>query len=368
MRRGLIRVLTEANTMSESEAPTAKPSGHWEARSAEPSDAGLRVDRWLSSWTELSRARIKTLIEDGQVRVDGDIIRKMTGKIVPGREYAVYVPPPVDDTPTPENIPLSILYEDEYLIVLDKQSNLTVHPAPGSRSGTLVNALLYHCADSLSGIGGVMRPGIVHRLDKDTSGVMVVAKCDQAHRGLAEQFAKHSMERAYICLVRGRPNPRSGRVETRLARAPHDRKKMAVVRGTNNKPHASEHGRHAVTHYQTLRGFGQRKNNSVGTPMVAEVECRLETGRTHQIRVHMAHLNAPLLGDPLYGNQKAFLSDKSDVELRVRESVANFKRQALHARLLGFTHPVTKEVLSFETPPPADYQALVDALSELPRT
>jgi 23S rRNA pseudouridine1911/1915/1917 synthase len=176
------------------------------------------------------------------------------------------------------------------------------------------------------------------------------------------------MERAYICLVRGRPNPRNGRVETRLARAPHDRKKMAVVRGTNNKLHFSEHGRHAITHYKTLRGFGQKKNSSVGTPMVAEVECRLETGRTHQIRVHMAHLNTPLLGDPLYGNQKAFLSDKSEVEERVRESVANFKRQALHARLLGFTHPVTKEELSFETPPPADYQALIETLSELPRT
>lgn len=353
--------------MNEDTSP-AKPAGHWETRSAEDGDAGLRVDRWLSSWTELSRARIKGLIEDGQVRVDGNIIGKVTGKIIPGREYAVYVPPPVDDTPTPENIPLSILYEDEYLIVLDKQSGLTVHPAPGTRAGTLVNALLYHCADSLSGIGGVMRPGIVHRLDKDTSGVMVVAKCDQAHRGLAKQFAKHTMERAYICLVRGRPNPRIGRVETRLARAAHDRKKQAVVRGTNNNIYFSDHGRHAVTHYKSLRGFGQRKNASVGTPMVAEVECRLETGRTHQIRVHMAHLNCPLLGDPLYGNQKAFLSDQSDVEARVRESVASFKRQALHARSLGFIHPVTKEELMFETPPPADYQALVDSLSELPRT
>ena len=343
-------------------------AGHWQARTAEETDSGTRVDKWLAGWTELSRARIKALIEDGQVRADGDIIGKVTGKIVAGREYAVFVPPPVDDTPTPENIPISILFEDEHLIVLDKSSGLTVHPAPGSRSGTLVNALLHHCADSLSGIGGIMRPGIVHRLDKDTSGVMVVAKTDKAHRGLAKQFAKHTIERAYICLVRGRPNPRSGHVATRLARAPHDRKKQAVVRGTDNNLDFTDHGRHAVSHYETLRGFGQKKHSSVGTPVVAEVECRLETGRTHQIRVHMAHLGAPLLGDPLYGNQKAFLSDKSEIEARVRDSVASFKRQALHARLLGFIHPVTKEELSFETPPPADYQALVASLSELPRS
>ncbi len=344
------------------------PGGRWETRTAEETDAGQRVDRWLSSWTELSRARIKSLIESGQVRAGGDIIGKSTGKIKPGVEYAVFVPPPVDDTPKPEDIPLSILFEDDQLIVLDKPSGLTVHPAPGSRSGTLVNALLHHCADSLSGIGGVMRPGIVHRLDKDTSGVMVVAKSDKAHRGLAKQFAKHSIERAYVCLVRGRPNPRAGRVATRLARSPHDRKKQAVVRGTDNDLDASDHGRHAVTHYETLRGFGQARLGSVGTPVVSELECRLETGRTHQIRVHMAHVGCPLLGDPLYGNHKAFLSDKSPEAVAVREAVAAFKRQALHARLLGFIHPVTKEELSFETPPPADYQALVGILSGLPRS
>lgn len=345
---------------------TELASASWEARTAEDGDAGQRVDKWLSSWTELSRARIKALVESDCVRADGTLIRKLTGKVKPGVEYAVHVPPPVDDTPTPEDIPLSILYEDEYLIVIDKPSGLTVHPAPGSRSGTLVNALLFHCADSLSGIGGVMRPGIVHRLDKDTSGVMVVAKTDAAHRGLAKQFAKHTMERAYICLVRGRPNPRSGTIATRLARAPHDRKKQAVVRGTNNDLDASDHGRHAITHYAGLRGFGQKKNASVGTPVVAEVECRLETGRTHQIRVHMAHIGCPLLGDPLYGNHKSFLSDKSEIESRVRDAVATFKRQALHARSLGFIHPVTKEELLFETLPPADYQALVAALESLP--
>lgn len=345
-----------------------RPEGQWQTRVAVENDAGMRLDRWLSGWTELSRARIKTLIEEGRVRVNGDLVGKTTSKVQAEVEYAVFVPPPVDDTPTPENIPLSILFEDEELIVLDKPSGMTVHPAPGSRSGTLVNALLYHCADSLSGIGGVMRPGIVHRLDKDTSGVMVVAKTDKAHRGLAKQFAKHSIERAYICLVRGRPNPRAGTVRTRLARSVHDRKKQAVVRGTDNNLEASEHGRHAVTHYSTLRGFGQKRGGSVGTPVVAELECRLETGRTHQIRVHMAHIGCPLLGDPLYGNQKAFLSDRSTEELMVRESVATFKRQALHARLLGFIHPTTKEHLSFETAPPQDYEALVAALSSLPRS
>ncbi|MEM9599996.1 MAG: RluA family pseudouridine synthase [Pseudomonadota bacterium] len=343
-------------------------TGHWQTRIAEAPDAGERVDKWLSGWTELSRARVRNLVENEHVRADGDIIYKVTGKVREGVEYAVLVPPPVDDTPKPENIPLSILFEDDHLIVIDKPSGLTVHPAPGSRAGTLVNALLYHCADTLSGIGGVMRPGIVHRLDKDTSGVMVVAKTDKAHRGLAKQFARHTIERAYVCLVRGRPNPRSGRIATRIARASHDRKKQSVVRGTDDNLDASDHGRHAITHYKSLRGFGQKKNASIGTPVVAEVECRLETGRTHQIRVHMAHIGCPLLGDPLYGNQRAFLSNRSEVESRVRDAIATFKRQALHARLLGFTHPVTKDVLSFETEPPLDYQALVASLSELTRS
>lgn len=342
-------------------------NAHWDARTPEPSEAGERLDKWLSGWTELSRARIRALIEDGKVRANGDIVIKPTTKIKTNVEYAVNIPAPVDDTPKPENIPLSILFEDEHLIVIDKPSGLTVHPAPGSRNGTLVNALLYHCADSLSGIGGVMRPGIVHRLDKDTAGVMVVAKHDKAHRGLAKQFAKHSIERAYVCLVRGRPNPRSGTIRSRLARSAHDRKKQAVVRGTVDNLDASDHGRHAVTHYKSLRGFGQKKNASVGTPVVAEVECRLETGRTHQIRVHMAHIGCPLLGDPLYGNQRAFLSDKSEIESKVRQSVADFKRQALHARLLGFIHPMTKEALTFETPPPADYLRLLASLETLPR-
>ena len=339
---------------------------HWETRLASEEDAGERLDKWLSSWTELSRSRIKSLVESGHVRADGDIISKVTAKVRPDIEYAVHVPPPVDDTPKPENIPLDILFEDDHLIILNKPSGMTVHPAPGSRSATLVNALLYHCADSLSGIGGVLRPGIVHRLDKDTTGVMVVAKDDKTHRGLSKQFAKHSIERIYTCLVRGAPKPRSGSVISRLARSPHDRKKQAVVNGTVNDIEASDVGRHAITHYRYQKGFGKAQHGSIGTPRISRIDCQLETGRTHQIRVHMAHINCPLLGDPLYGKQRAYASSNHPAEEAVRIAVANFKRQALHARHLGFIHPITKEELAFETELPIDMQKLVDVLSELP--
>ena len=268
-------------------------TGSWETRIAEEADSGERLDKWLSSWTELSRSRIRGLVETGNVRAGGDIIGKVTTKVRADIEYAVRVPPPVDDTPQPEDIPLDILFEDDHLIVLNKSSGMTVHPAPGSRSATLVNALLFHCADSLSGIGGVMRPGIVHRLDKDTSGVMVAAKTDKAHQGLSKQFAKHSIDRIYTCLVRGAPKPRSGRVTSRLARSPHDRKKQAVVRGTLNDIEASDVGRHAVTHYRFVKGYGRAQHSSIGTPKISQIDCQLETGRTHQIRVHLPILAAP---------------------------------------------------------------------------
>jgi 23S rRNA pseudouridine1911/1915/1917 synthase len=335
-------------------------------RTAESEDAGERLDKWLSGWTELSRARIRDLVESGNVRADGNIATKVTAKVRADIEYGVLVPPPVDDTPQPEDIPLDILFEDGHLIVLNKPAGMTVHPAPGSRSATLVNALLHHCADSLSGIGGVMRPGIVHRLDKDTSGVMIAAKTDKAHRGLSKQFAKHSIERVYTCLVRGAPKPRSGTIISRLARSPHDRKKQAVVRGTMNDINASDVGRHAVTHYAFLRGFGRAQTASIGTPKISQLDCRLETGRTHQIRVHLAHIGCPLLGDPLYGKQRAFVTSNHPAEEIVRASIADFKRQALHARHLGFIHPVTKEEMAFDSPLPPQMQALVDALVDLP--
>ena len=242
---------------------------------------------------------------------------------------------------------------------------MTVHPAPGSSSGTLVNALLYHAKDSLSGIGGVARPGIVHRIDKDTSGLLVVAKSDKVHHHLSRQFAKHSVNRVYNCLVRGCPKPKDGRIETRLARSPNDRKKQAVVRGTFGNMEASEHGRHAITNYTFIKGFGQTPSASIGTPLISQVECRLETGRTHQIRVHMAHMGCPLIGDPTYGRQRAFKTAKSQDEILLREALSGFKRQALHATHLGFIHPITKEEMNFHLPFPPDLQQLQDILEKL---
>jgi len=340
--------------------------GTWQTRIAEERDVGARLDKWLSGWTELSRARIRTLVEAGHVRANGDLVTKVTTKIKAEIEYAVHVPPPVDDTPKPENIPLDILFEDDHVIVVNKPSGMTVHPAPGSRSATLVNALLYHCADTLSGIGGVMRPGIVHRLDKDTSGVMIVAKSDKAHRHLSKQFAKHSIDRVYVCLARGVPKPRSGSVVSRIARSASDRKKQAVVRGTINNLDATDHGRHAITHYQFIKGYGRAQHASVGTPKISELECRLETGRTHQIRVHLAHIGCPLLGDPLYGKQRAFLTNKKPDEMAVIEALSTFKRQALHARRLGFIHPESKEEMVFEAAIPPDMANLRELLAALP--
>jgi len=340
-------------------------TAQWHTKTAEADDQGQRVDKWLAGWTGLSRSRIRALIEAGEVRADGDIIHETTHKTREGAEYAVHVPPPVDDTPHPENIPLDIIFEDDQLIVVNKAAGMTVHPAPGSRSATLVNALLFHCKDSLSGIGGVMRPGIVHRIDKDTSGLLVVAKTDRAHNYLSRQFAKHSVERRYICFTRHAPKPRTGQIASRLARSQHDRKKQVVVRGTLGDIDASEHGRHAITNYKWLAGYGQKPNAALGSPQVSKIECRLETGRTHQIRVHMAHIGCPLLGDPLYGKQRAFLTTKNDGERAVIEALANFKRQALHAASLGFKHPVSKEKLHFEQEMPEEMLRLQAALEGL---
>lgn len=327
--------------------------------------AGQRLDKWLAGWTKLSRSRVRALIEGESVRANGDLVTNPSAKVKTGLEYAVFIPPPVDDTPLPEDIPLDILFEDDHLIVVNKPAGMTVHPAPGSRSATLVNALLHHAKDSLSGIGGVLRPGIVHRIDKDTSGILVVAKSDMAHQRLSRQFAKHSVERVYICFTRSAPKPREGSLESRLARSPHDRKKQAVVRGTMGNIDASEHGRHAITNYKVIEGYGQQPGAAVGMPQVSKIECRLETGRTHQIRVHLAHAGCPLLGDPLYGKQRAFLTTKNPVELAVKEALSTFKRQALHAAVLGFIHPITKEALRFEQALPPDMAALEAVLSGL---
>ena len=353
--------------MTDRPIPLSPKKASWQAQEPDADAIGLRLDKWLSNWTGLSRSRVKTLLEDGHVREDGNIITSGTAKVKQDIEYAILIPPVVDDTPQAENIPLDIVYEDDQLIVINKSAGMTVHPAPGSRSATLVNALLYHCKDTLSGIGGVMRPGIVHRLDKDTSGVLVVAKTDRAHRYLSKQFAKHTIERIYTLFARGAPKPRSGRIESRIARSPHDRKKQAVVRGTLGNMDISEHGRHAVTHYEYQRGFGQQSHAAIGTPKVSQLNCQLETGRTHQIRVHMAAIQCPLLGDPLYANQRGFLTANKPDEAALREAIAKFKRQALHAKHLGFKHPITKEMMTFEADMPADMKELEKALLGLKR-
>jgi 23S rRNA pseudouridine1911/1915/1917 synthase len=308
-------------------------------------DAGLRLDKILSRrLPDLSRARLQALIAEGRVSREGTPITDGSVRALPG-EYEIAVPPPAPADPEPEAIPLAVLYEDADLIVVDKPAGMAVHPAPGSERGTLVNALLHHCGTSLSGIGGVARPGIVHRIDKETSGVMVAAKSDAAHQGLSALFATHDIERVYIALTRGAPWPLRGAIEGAIARSTSDRKKMAIVKSG---------GRHAVTHYVVEQAFGAGEK-----PLAARVACRLETGRTHQIRVHLASKGAPCLGDPVYG------SGQPAEQVRAAIAATGLKRQALHAAVLGFRHPVTGEDLRFESPLPADMAQLEARLRDL---
>jgi 23S rRNA pseudouridine1911/1915/1917 synthase len=317
--------------------------------SLEPSAIGLRLDKALAlAFPDLSRARIQALIAEGAVSFGDHVLANGSAKAVAG-EYVILVPPVVSATPLPEAIPLTVLFEDGDLIVVDKPAGMAAHPAPGSETGTLVNALLAHCGDSLSGIGGVARPGIVHRLDKDTSGVMVAAKSDRAHAGLSALFATHDIERTYIALTRGAPSPARGRIETRLGRSTHDRKKMAVLKSG---------GREAITDYVVERVFGVPAKAGAA-PLAARVACTLHTGRTHQIRVHMASKGAPILGDAVYG------SGSPAASVRAAIAEAGLTRQALHAAVLGFVHPVTGEALRFETAPPEDMRALQSLLSAM---
>ena len=310
---------------------------------------GARLDKALANiFPALSRARLHALLAEGVVTRDGLPVSGASSKALPGL-YAVAMPPIVSATPQPEAIPLTVLFEDAHLIVIDKPSGMAVHPAPGSETGTLVNALLHHCATSLSGIGGVARPGIVHRLDKHTSGVMVAAKSDAAHAGLSALFAAHDIERTYIALTRGTPLPEKGRIMSNLGRSTGDRKKMAVLKFG---------GREAITDYEVDQVFGA-PGKPGAPPMAARVSCTLHTGRTHQIRVHMASRGAPLLGDPVYGSG----SPANPVKAAI--AAAGLTRQALHAAILGFIHPVTGETLRFETPPPDDMKALEDNLAAL---
>jgi 23S rRNA pseudouridine1911/1915/1917 synthase len=303
-----------------------------------------RLDKVLAQrLPTLSRARLQALMAQGALTRDG---APPSTKALPGL-YQLRVPLPAAAEPQAQNIPLVVLYEDAHLIVIDKPAGMAVHPAPGTYDGTVVNALLHHCADSLSGVGGVARPGIVHRLDKDTSGVMVAAKTDAAHAGLSALFEAHDLDRLYIALARGAPRPPRGTITTQIGRSSHDRKKMAVLRSG---------GREAITHYGVDRTFGPQER-----PLASQVSCRLETGRTHQIRVHLASKGSPVLGDPVYGSGAPSTS--------VRDAIAQsgLTRQALHAAVLGFRHPVTGELLRFETHLPADMAHLLSLLEALDR-
>lgn len=303
----------------------------------EPAHAGWRLDRALAAAVPtLSRERLKALIRSGAVEAGGKAVRDPATKVRGEEALRVAVPEPAPAHNEAQDIPLKIVFEDEHLLVVDKPAGLVVHPAAGNLDGTLVNALLHHCGGSLSGIGGVARPGIVHRIDKDTSGLLVVAKTDVAHEGLAKQFAAHSIDRRYHAIVNGVPKAAQGSVDAPLARSATNRKKIAIVEGNR--------GKRAVTHWRRLNVLKD----------AALVECRLETGRTHQVRVHMASIGHPLLGDPVYDR-----SGKMHAKLL---NELQFHRQALHAAELGFIHPVTKNRLSFSSAMPPDMQELFNRL------
>ncbi len=303
---------------------------------------GTRLDRFLIDATEgVSRTYLQRLIRDGAVAVNGEVGKQPSYVLRDGDRVCLTLPPPRPlDTAKPERIPLDILHEDSHLIVLNKPAGMLVHPANGVNVGTLVNALLSHCTD-LSGIGGVERPGIVHRLDKGTSGVLVVAKTDVVHRGLSAQFERHSIARQYVAVVCGAPTETGGTIDTRIARSRRDRRRMTTVKTG---------GRHAVTHYTVLERY----------PQFALVQLTLETGRLHQIRVHLQGIGHPVVGDAVYGGEQRALNDADTPELK--QAISQLKRQALHARLLGFEHPATGEHLTFSAEMPEDMQRVVDAL------
>lgn len=320
---------------------------------AAASEAGMRLDRFLADHLAgVSRSRVQTLIRNGRVSDASGTLEDPGYKVKPGQTIAVHLPPLESPLPLPEAIPLAIVYEDGDLIVIDKPAGLVIHPAAGHASGTLVNALLAHCGDSLSGIGGVKRPGIVHRLDKDTSGLLVVAKTDAAHAGLSEQIAAHGadgrMTRRYAALAWGVPRHARGRIEADLARSGASRTKIAVVKGGS--------GRHAVTHY----AVGERYEGADGKPLASLLACTLETGRTHQIRVHLAHIGHPIMGDAVYATH--FAASARRLSDPAQEALAALGRQALHASHLGFVHPGTGRRMSFDSPLPAAMQRLADAL------
>lgn len=307
-------------------------------------DAGGRLDRTLAAaLPDLSRSRIKGLVQAGCVQAGGATITDPAYRVKQGQELGVTVPAPEDATPQGQAIALDVVHEDDDIIVIDKPAGLVVHPAPGHRDNTLVNALIAHCGESLSGIGGVRRPGIVHRLDMNTSGLIVAAKTDAAHAHLSAQFAEHTIARKYRAVVWGVASPAAGSIEGNIGRHPGNRKKMAIV---------TRGGRPARTSYRTLRAFGTA---------ASLLECRLDTGRTHQIRVHLAAQGHPLIGDSVYGGGRA--ARRRALPENVQAELKSIARQALHARLIGFRHPTSGQWLEFLSPDPIDIKGLIDALA-----
>jgi 23S rRNA pseudouridine1911/1915/1917 synthase len=310
-----------------------------------------RLDKALATtFPDISRARFQKLIADEKVLVDGKVAHDANLKLRPGQSLCVTLPPPEPAEPQPEHMDLEIIHEDKHLIVINKPPGVVVHPAAGHASGTLVNALLAHCGESLSGIGGVRRPGIVHRLDKDTSGLLVVAKNDKAHQALSEQFAAHGrdgkLQRSYIALVWGIPERGNGTIVTRLARSTANRQKIAVTKSLTNS-------REAITHYQLQERFAE---------VASLVRCNLETGRTHQIRVHMTHIGHPVMGDGTYGS--GFKSALARLSEPAKNALNTLKQQALHAETLGFEHPITGRAMQFTAPPPKPFQRLLRELQK----
>lgn len=321
---------------------------------AQEEHSGSRLDAFIASFmpAHISRSRVNEIIKQGGVQVNDREVRKANHRLKCDDRVIMEIPEPEEATPEPEDITLDIYHEDDHLLIINKPAGMVVHPAPGHRSGTLVNALLYHCGDTLSGIGGVRRPGIVHRLDKDTSGLLVVAKNEKTQMGLTAQFMDHGrtgpLERNYLALVWGRFEKLTGSVNAPLARSPNNRKKRAVV----NADHTE--AKEAITHFTVKTEYGK---DDEGFPICSLVECRLETGRTHQIRVHMSHIGHPLVGDQDYG--KHFQTKENTLPEKTRTVVQNFQRQALHAAVLGFEHPVTREHVRFEAPLPQDFDILL---------
>ncbi len=321
---------------------------------------GQRLDQWLSKQchNELSRSRLQILIREGSLRINGQLIKEPKTRLKSDQIIELTIPVPRDAKPSGEAIALDILFEDNHIIVINKPAGLVVHPGNGNWTGTLVNALIYHCGDSLSGIGGVKRPGIVHRLDKDTSGVMVVAKNDFAHKNLSIQFFDHgrttALDRCYHALIWGSPSRNTLTINAPLGRSPHNRTKQAVIHSQ------SSHSRHAITHFSLLEKYGARADK---TSFASLLECRLETGRTHQIRVHMAHIGHPLVGDTVYGN--SFKTKSNILNPIIKNAISKLNRQALHAASLTFQHPATGKVMSFSSPLPQDMAELIDHFKKI---